>query len=90
MKNDITEVMKPIFDSLNIDPIEFDYIESKNQFVTKESFEYSEDDPEAYYIVVKLYENTGTILLGTSDGVKFYEQKILGQISYDNDKWTIV
>ena len=78
--NTIDEMMIPIFEELNLDPIEFVFDERRNKYVTKEAFQYDYDDPEAYYIVIKVFNNIGTAVLGTSDGLRFYETEYLGQI----------
>lgn len=88
MNTNINEVMKQYFDQLGIDPIEFDYDESKKKFISKTSFVYDVNDPEAYFIVVKVSGNIGTVSIGTSDGVRFIEDEVLGQIQYENDHWT--
>lgn len=89
MNTNINEVMKHYFDQLGIDPIEFNYDETKKQFVSKESFSYDDDDPEAYYIVVKLTNTVGTVVIGTSDGIRFNEVDILGQIAFNGKDWEI-
>lgn len=89
MNTNINEVMKPYFDRLGIDPIEFNYDEAKKQFVSKESFSYDDDDPEAYYVVVKLTNTVGTVVIGTSDGIRFNEVDTLGQIVFNGKDWEI-
>ena len=89
MNTNINEVMKPYFDQLGIDPIEFNYDEAKKQFISKESFSYDDDDPEAYYIVVKLTNTVGTVVIGTSDGIRFNEVDVLGQIVFNGKDWEI-
>ena len=89
MNTNINEVMKPYFNQLGIDPIEFNYDEAKKQFISKESFSYDDDDPEAYYIVVKLTNTVGTVIIGTSDGIRFSEADILGQIVFNGKDWEI-
>lgn len=87
MNTNINNAMKRFFDELDIDPIEFDYYESKKKFISREAFTYN-DDPQAYYIVVKITNNTvGTVLLGTSDGIKFTEVNMLGQILFNGTEW---
>lgn len=88
MNTNINEVMKQYFDQLGIDPIEFDYDDTKKKFISKESFVYDVNDPEAYFIVVKLSGNIGTVSIGTSDGTRFVEDEVLGQIQYEGDHWT--
>lgn len=85
----INEVIKQYFDQLGIDPIDFNYDEAKKQFVSKESFSYDDDDPEAYYIVVKLTNTVGTVVIGTSDGIRFNEVDVLGQIVFNGKDWEI-
>ena len=80
------EALKPFFDKLNIDPISFDYYNTINKFVSSQPF-FEEDEKDEYYIVIKLINNTGTIVVGTTDGIRFYETEMLGQIVYDNDQW---
>ena len=89
MNTNINEVMKQYFNQLGIDPIEFNYDEAKKQFISKESFSYDDDDPEAYYIVVKLTNTVGTVIIGTSDGIRFNEADILGQITFNGKDWEI-
>lgn len=89
MNTNINEVMKQYFNQLGIDPIEFNYDEAKKQFISKESFSYDDDDPEAYYIVVKLTNTVGTVIIGTSDGIRFNEADILGQIVFNGKDWEI-
>lgn len=88
MNTNINDVMKLYFEQLGIDPIEFEYIEDKKKFVSKESFVYDINDPEVYFIVVKLSGNIGTVSIGTSDGVRYIEDEVLGQIQYEGDHWT--
>lgn len=89
MNTNIGEAIKPFFDQLGIDPIDFNYDEAKKQFVSKESFSYDDDDPEAYYVVVKLTNTVGTVVIGTSDGIRFNEVDILGQIVFNGKDWEI-
>lgn len=89
MNTNISEAIKPFFDQLGIDPIDFNYDEAKKQFVSKESFSYDDDDPEAYYVVVKLTNTVGTVVIGTSDGIRFNEVDILGQIVFNGKDWEI-
>lgn len=88
MNTNINDVMKLYFDQLNIDPIEFDYDATRKKFISKESFIYDLNDPEPYFIIVKISGNIGTVVIGTSDGVKFIETDVLGQIQFENDHWT--
>lgn len=89
MNTNIGEAIKPFFDQLGIDPIDFNYDEAKKQFVSKESFSYDDDDPEAYYVVIKLTNTVGTVVIGTSDGIRFNEVDILGQIVFNGKDWEI-
>lgn len=89
MNTNIGEAIKPFFDQLGIDPIDFNYDEAKKQFVSKESFSYDDDDPEAYYVVIKLTNTVGTVVIGTSDGIRFNEVDILGQIVFNSKDWEI-
>lgn len=90
MSTNINEAMKHYFDQLSIDPIEFKYDEAKKRFISKESFIYDINDPEQYFIVVKISGNIGTVVVGTSDGVRFVEAEVLGQIQYEGDHWAII
>ncbi len=90
MNTNINEAMKPYFDQLGIDPIEFDYDDTKKKFISKDSFVYDVNDPEAYFIVVKISGNIGTVIIGTSDGVRFIEDEILGLIQYEGDHWITI
>lgn len=85
--NNLNEVMKPFFDQLHIDPIEFNYNEKLNKYITKESFQYDNNDPESYYLVIKMTNKCGNVILGTSDGISFENKKLLGQIMYIKDHW---
>lgn len=85
--NNFNEVMTTFFNQLGIDPIEFNYNEKTKKYITTESFTNEDDDPEAYYMVVKMNENIGTVVIGTSDGIKFSETEMLGQIRNDNGVW---
>ena len=87
MNTNINEVMNQYFDQLNIDPIEFEYDEARKKFISKESFIYDINDPEQYFIVVKISGNIGTVVVGTSDGVRFVEADVLGQIQFEGDHW---
>lgn len=79
--------MQPFFEKLNIDPMEFVYDEETNSFISQASFINDDNDPMEYVIVVKLYKNCGNVCIGYSDGVKFYETAMLGQIMFENNKW---
>ncbi len=85
--NSLDDAVKPFFKQLNIDPIEFIYDEKTNRYISKESFSYDDNDPEAYYVVIKMNNNCGTVVIGTSDGIKFNEREFLGQITYNKGKW---
>ena len=87
MNTNINEAMKPFFDQLGIDPIDFNYVENKKRFISTEAFYNNDSDPEAYYVVVKLIGNSGTVVIGTSDGIKFVETETLGQIYFDGSHW---
>lgn len=87
INTNVIEAMKPYFDELGIDPIEFNYIVDKNRFISKKSFQNENDDPEAYYIVIKINDNIGTVVTGVSDGIKFDEVDVLGQIGFDGQNW---
>lgn len=81
------EVITQFFEELNIDPMEFTYNEKTKKFISNESFSYSDDDPESYFMVIKMINNIGNVMIGTSDGIKFSERELLGQIMYDNNTW---
>ena len=85
--NNFNEVMKTYFNQLGLDPIEFTFNDKTNKYITVESFQYDENDLEAYYIVVKMINNVGNVMLGTSDGLKFHEHELLGQIMNHNGTW---
>lgn len=85
--NNFNDVMKLYFDQLEIDPIEFIYNEKTNKYITSKSFQNNEDDPEAYYLVVRMINNVGNVLIGTSDGINFTEIEMLGQIMIQDDRW---
>lgn len=90
MNDNFNETMKYFFDKLEINEIPFEYDEQLNYLITKETFPY--DDLFEYYLVVKL-NNThtcGTVVIGFSDGIKFYEIQTLGQILYENNSWQVV
>ena len=87
--NNFNEAMSTFFDRLKINPIEFE-LYSKNRLISKQPFTYNDNDPEDYYIVVKLYDNIGTVVTGTANGPKFVEYETLGQIEFNNDKWVNV
>lgn len=83
----INDVMKKYFDQLGIDPIDFTFNEKTNKYITTESFQYDENDPEAYFIVVQMVNSIGNIFIGTSDGIKFIKHEMLGQIMNLNGNW---
>ena len=83
------ETMKIFFDELGIDPIDFEYDNELNYFISVTSFINSEDDPQEYYIVVKIVHDCGTVVVGYTDGIQFYELKTLGQIVFEDGKWNI-
>lgn len=88
MNNDnFNEAMKYFFDKLEINEIPFKYDEQLKWLITTETFPY--DDLFEYYLVVKLNDThtCGTVVIGFSDGIKFYEVQTLGQILYENNKW---
>lgn len=80
----LNEVMKPFFDELNIDPIEFNY--NNNEYISKESFSLDENE-EDFYMVIKLYNNIGTVIIGQTDGIRFFKDRTLGQIVYNGSGW---
>lgn len=84
----INEAVKPFFDRLDLDEIPFEYNVNKKRFITKHSFTYDDADPDAYFMVVKVFGKVGTVVIGTSDGINFTELETLGQIVYDGNKWT--
>ncbi len=43
-----------------------------------------------YFVQIDVVNNIGTILVGTSDGVEFFEEKNLGQIKFDGNKWVLL
>lgn len=90
MNTNINEAVKPFFTKLNIDPINFNYDNVKNQFISKESFSYDDNDPEAYFVVIRISNTIGTVVIGTSDGIRFVETEILGQIMFDGKNWITV
>lgn len=90
MNTNINEAVKPFFTKLNIDPIEFNYDDNKKQFISKESFSYDDTDPEAYYIIIRVSNTIGTVVIGTSDGIRFAETEILGQIMFNGKNWVNV
>lgn len=81
----IKEVLKPFFTRLGIDPIDFAFNEATNEFVSKNSFSDADDSPEAYYIVVKLENDIGTVNIGISDGLGFDITETLGEIKLEED-----
>lgn len=85
--NNLNEAMQLFFDELNIDPIEFNYIEDQNLYISKNSFSYDDSELMEYYIVIKVFNNIGTVSIGQSDGITYNEYKTLGQIMYDGSKW---
>ena len=82
------EAMSYFFDMLEINELDFEYNERLHYLISKEAFPY--DDEQDYYLVVKLNGNTGTVVIGFSDGIKFYETQTLGQISLENGKWHVL
>ena len=87
MNTNINDAMKPIFDRLDLDPVEFKYYEQSSKFISN-PFHYTED--EQYNIVIEVVNNIGTIFLGTSDGVKFTEIELLGRIKFDGNNWVLL
>ena len=57
---------------------------------SKESFQNSSDNPEAYYVVIKINNNIGTVVIGTSDGIRFDETDVLGQIMLVGQWWVSI
>lgn len=90
MDTNFNEIMQYFFNKLEINEIPFEYNEKLNYLMTKETFPY--DDLFEYYLVVKLNaaHTCGTVVIGFSDGVKFYETQTLGQILYENGKWQVL
>lgn len=82
------EAMSYFFDMLEINELDFEYNKRLHYLISKEAFPY--DDEQDYYLVVKLNGNTGTVVIGFSDGIKFYETQTLGQISLENGKWHVL
>lgn len=83
----LKEAVKPFFDKLGIDEMDFNYNEKTGKFVSTEAFSYDDDDPLPYFVVIRVYNNAGTVVIGTSDGLKFAETEVLGQIYFENGKW---
>ena len=87
INTNINEAVKPFFDKLDLDPIDFEYNVNKQRFITKKSFTYDDNDPEAYYMIVKIFGSVGTVVIGSSDGINFTEFETLGQIVFNGEKW---
>ena len=78
--------MKPFFDKLDINELSFHYNEELNSFISDQTFVY-EDEPIEFMMVVKIFKNIGTVVIGQSDGINFIEYKTIGQIEFVNEKW---
>ena len=90
MNTDINNAVQTYFEKLDIDPIDFVYDRLKNRFISKDSFKFSIDDYSDYFIVIKVTNTVGTVILGMSDGVKFSPLELLGQIWFDGSTWIAV
>lgn len=88
-EDNFNKAMVIFFDKLNIDPIEFK-IYNKEKLISKKPFIYDDNDSDDYYIVVKIYNNIGTVSIGISNGPKFIECEVLGQIEFRDNKWVNV
>lgn len=84
----INEVMKTFTDNLGVNEVEFEY--KSDKFVSTNTIILDEFEPIEYLIVVKVLNDTGTVVLGYADGIKFVETKTLGQILFENDSWTVL
>ena len=84
----VKEVLAPVFEKLNIKPFDFTYDEELNYYISDETFKIT-DDPEEYFIVVKMSENAGDVVIGSSDGLEFFEYRKVGSIALENDQWII-
>lgn len=89
MNINIEAAMQPYFEQLNVNPVEFSYFTKENKFISTDTVNI-DDDLSPYFIVVNIVNNIGTALLGTSDGINFYETKLLGQIMFDGYKWKTI
>lgn len=89
MNTNINTAMQPIFDKLQVNPVDFKYFEKLNKFISAESINLYGDSAN-YVIVININNNIGTVLLGTTDGVTFHETSLLGQIVLKNNEWKIL
>ena len=94
--SNLSEVLNKFTDRLEIpEEVEFNYNKGMNWIISKTSYELDIDndgDFRDYLIVVKMNktQSAGTVIVGESDGIAFYDYKILGQIVLDNHNWLSV
>ena len=83
------EAIQPVFDKLQLNAFEFDYDKETNSLISKDSYvnQNDPDDPREHYIVVRFQD--GAILTGTSDGLNFFEESVLGYITVKDNKWVL-
>ena len=89
------ETMDFFTDKLQINEMTYTYDERHNRFYSDDVCELDIDgdgDIRDYLIIIKLnsHKNVGTVVLGETDGIKFFEYRILGQISLENERWTVI
>ena len=82
----LKEVLKPFFDKLEVNNLDFNFDEETSSFVSTDTFGYGDYELE-HYMVIKVINNAGTIFVGTSDGIEFFPTDALGQIGFDGSKW---
>jgi len=87
--SNFNEAIQPIFDKLDMNVFDFKYNEENKCLISQESFMNPEDpdDPLEYCIIIRLKD--GAVISGCSDGLEFFEDKILGYMSYKNNKWIL-
>jgi len=82
----LKEALKPFFDKLEVNNLDFNFDEETSSFVSTDTFGYEDYELE-HYMVIKVINNAGTIFVGTSDGIEFFPTDTLGQIGFDGSKW---
>ena len=83
------ETIQPIFDKLQLDAFDFDYDKENNWLVSKDSYidQENREDTREHFIVVRFKD--GAVLSGTSDGINFFEEEVLGYMSIEDNKWVL-
>lgn len=83
------EAIQPIFDELELKVFDFEYDKDSNSLISKDSY-IDQDNPEdtrEHFIVVRFQD--GAVLSGTTDGIDFFEEKVLGHMTIKDNKWVL-